>query len=170
MRLCYINLFDYELRCAVSGRSIRLVGGYPMNRFFFFVLFVVSFLFSGCIAQPYIYGRTPTDGYNEGFAFGSELFTSRQPAVWPNPLVMKVSPAIKSYAEQAMAPGSQWYSCNGWVYDPDGQAMYYIAQTVSKYYGQYRLNDAPARPAMYGTDGYGRTTNPNPCWHIRPNQ
>ena len=90
------------------------------------LLLIASLLFSGCISRGYIHDRTLTDGYNEGFAFGSELFTNRQPAVWPNPLVMKVSPAIKSHAEQAMATGSQWYSCNGWVYDPDGQAMYYI--------------------------------------------
>ena len=33
VRLCYINLFDLELRCAVSGRRVRLIGGYYGSHF-----------------------------------------------------------------------------------------------------------------------------------------
>ncbi len=140
-----------------------------MSRFFTLISFVVSFLFSGCIAQPYIYDNNPSSGYNRGYALGAGLFTGRQPAVMPDAWVARVSPEIASYADRAATePG--WYTCNGWVYDPNGNAMYFAAQSAKEYHGQYRLSDTPPRPQKYGTDGYGRTTHPDPCYHVRTNQ
>jgi hypothetical protein len=139
-----------------------------MNRFFALILFVVSILVTGCIGQPYIYGNSPGAGYNRGYALGAGLFTSRQPAMMPDAMVARVSPEISSYARQAAAD-PRWYTCNGWVYNPDGSAMYYVSQSVYTDYnsGQLRLTDVPPRPQKYGTDGYGRTTYPDPCYHVR---
>lgn len=168
VRLCYINLFDYELRCAVSGRSIRLVGGYPMNRFFFLILFVVSLLFSGCISRGYIHGRTPTDGYNEGYALGASMLPSKKLPTQPNAMVALVWPQVADYWRQASSvPG--WYTCNDWVYNPDGEAIYYAYQSVYTDYNtrELRLTQAPPRPQTSDTDGYGRKIHPNGCYHVK---
>lgn len=132
------------------------------------VLAFVALTASGCIGQPYIYGNNPTMGYNRGYAFGASLFTSRQPAVMPDAMVARVSPEIAAYAQQAAAD-PRWYTCNGWVYNPEGSAMYYAYQSVYTDYGSrsYRLTNTPPRPQKYGTDGYGRTTYPDPCYHVR---
>ncbi len=132
------------------------------------VLTFVDLTASGCIAQPYVYGNNPGAGYNRGFAWGTSLMTSKQPAAMPDAMVARVSPEIASYARQAAAD-PRWYTCNGWVYNPDGSAMYYVSQSVYTDYnsGQLRLTAVPPRPQKYSTDGYGRTTYPDPCYHVR---
>ena len=137
-----------------------------MQKLYIVLFFLLST--SGCIAQPYIHGNSPTVGYNRGFALGAGMFTSRQPAVMPDPMVAQVSPEIAAYARQAAAdPG--WYTCNGWVYNPEGSAMYYVYQSVYTDYGSrtYRLTNSPPRPQKYSTDGYGRVIYPDPCYHVR---
>lgn len=132
------------------------------------VLAFLALTASGCIAQPYVYGNSPVAGYNRGFAFGAGLMTSKYAPVQPDPMVLRVSPEIASYAHRAATePG--WYTCNGWVYDPDGSAMYFAGQSVYTDYNsrQLRLTQTPPRPQKYSTDGYGRTTYPDPCYHVR---
>ena len=139
-----------------------------MGRFFALIPFVVAFLFTGCISRGYIHGRTPTDGYNLGYAWGAGMLTGRQPPIMPDPMVQRVSPEHRRYAVQAASePG--WYSCNGWTYTPSGEAAYFVSQSVYTDYvtGQLRLTDTPSRPRRVDTDGSGRLIYPDPCFHAR---
>lgn len=138
-----------------------------MDRFFILGLIAASFL-SGCIGQPYIYGNNPGVGYDYGYALGAGFFTGKQPVILPNYLVQAVSPEHRRYAERAGSePG--WYTCNGWVYTPQGEAAYYASQSAKTDHltGQLRLTDTPPRPRLKDTDGYGRLIYPDPCFHVR---
>ena len=139
-----------------------------MGRTFALALFVASLLFSGCISRGYIHGRTPTDGYNEGYAWGASLLPSKEKPIQPDARVAKMVPEIASYGLQAATvPG--WYTCNGWTYTPKGEAAYYVWQRTytDQVTGELRLTNIPARPQMRSTNGYGQMTYPDPCFHVK---